>query len=94
MFWGSMSGKYSKGAGLFWEKEWKTITAESYCEHTFPVIWNYFYNSIDPHPGLKFQQDRGSGHKAAYTLAYMKDRGVVPVMHCPFSPDLSPIEAL
>jgi hypothetical protein len=24
----------------------------------------------------------------------MKDRGVVPVFHCPFSPDLSPIEAL
>jgi hypothetical protein len=94
MFWGCMSGKYGKGASVFWEKAWKTITAESYCEHTFPVIWNYFYNSQDPHPGLLFQQDGGPGHNAAYSLAYMADRGVVPVFHCPFSPDLNPIEAL
>jgi len=94
MFWGCMSGKYGKGASLFWEKAWKTITAESYCEHTFPVIWNYFYNSEDSHPGLLFQQDGGPGHNAAYTLAYMADRGVIPIFHCPFSPDLNPIEAL
>ena len=92
MFWGCMSGKYGKGPGLFWEKAWSTITKETYCEHTFPVIWNYLY--IDPHLGLLFQQDGGPGHNAAYTLAYMADRGVVPVFYCPFSPDLSPIEAL
>lgn len=43
---------------------------------------------------LRFQQDRGAGHKSAETLAWMADRGVIPVFHCPFSPDLSPIEAL
>ena len=94
MFWGCMSEKYGKGASLFWEKAWKIIIAETYCEHTFLVIWNYFYNSQDPHPGLLFQQDGGPGHNAAYTLAYMANRGVVPVFYCPFSPDLNPIEAL
>ncbi|KAH9204799.1 hypothetical protein DL95DRAFT_494496 [Leptodontidium sp. 2 PMI_412] len=43
---------------------------------------------------LKFQQDGGAGHDAKATLTYMADRGVVPIFHCPFSPDLSPIEAL
>ena len=43
---------------------------------------------------LRFQQDGRSGHNAAAMLIYMKDRGVVPIFHCPFSPDLSPIEAL
>lgn len=88
-----MSGKYGKGPGLFWEKAWKTITSQIYCEHTFPVIWNYLYGET-PHMDLQFQQDRGSGHKSAYTLAWMADRGVIPIFHCPFSPDLSPIEAL
>ena len=94
MFWGSMSGKYGKGPGLFWEKAWKTITSQTYCEHIFPVVWNYLYNSETPHMELRFQQDGGSGHNAAATLIYMKDRGVVPIFHCPFSPDLLPIEAL
>ena len=26
MFWGCISGLYGKGEGIFWEKEWKTIT--------------------------------------------------------------------
>ena len=43
---------------------------------------------------LKFQQDGGAGHNAAETLAYIAERGVIPVFHCPFSPDLSPIEGL
>jgi len=94
MFWGSISGKYGKGPNLFWEKAWKTINTESYCEHTFPVVWNYLYNSETPHMELRFQQDGRSGHNAAAMLIYMKDRGVVPIFHCPFSPDLSPIEAL
>ena len=89
-----MSGKYGKGPSLFWEKAWKTITSQTYCEHTFPVVWNYLYNSETPYMELRFQQDGGSGHNAAATLIYMKDRGVVLIFHCPFSPDLSPIEAL
>jgi hypothetical protein len=41
MFWGCISGRYGKGAGIFWEKEWGTITTKSYCEHTVPAILNY-----------------------------------------------------
>jgi hypothetical protein len=75
MFWGCISGKYGKGKGLFWEKEWKTITTQSYCEHTVPVIYTYLFH----HPGLSFQQDGGSGHNAVATLALLKSWGVVPI---------------
>jgi hypothetical protein len=50
MFWGYISGKYGKGRGLFWEKEWGTITTKSYGEHTVPAILNYLFN----YPGLSF----------------------------------------
>jgi len=50
MFWGYISGKYGKGVGLFWEKEWKTITTKTYYEHTVLVILNYLFN----YPGLSF----------------------------------------
>jgi ketohexokinase/beta-glucosidase len=90
MFWGCISGKYGKGPGLFWEKEWKTITKETYCEHTLPVFWKYLWN----HPGLQFQQDGGPGHTAKYSIAYMLERGIHPIFWPAFSPDLSPIETL
>jgi hypothetical protein len=50
MFWAYISGKYGKGIGLFWEKEWGTIIIKTYDEHTVPVILNYLFN----HPGLSF----------------------------------------
>ena len=88
MFWGCISGKYGKGRGLFWEKEWGTITTKSYCEHTVPVILNYLFN----HPGLSFQMDGGAGHNVAATLALLKSWNVIPIFWPPFSPDLSLIE--
>jgi hypothetical protein len=91
MWFGCISGKYGKGAGMFWEKKWGTITKESYCAHSVPVILGYMLQ----HPGLQFQQDGGSGHNAAYTLDYMlKYCGIVPIFWPPYSPDLSPIESL
>jgi hypothetical protein len=90
MFWACISGKYGKGIGLFWEKQWKTINAATYCEHTVPVILNYLWN----HPGLSFQQDGGPGHHAEATLAFMASRGLVPIFWPPFSLDLSPIESM
>ena len=68
MFWSYISGKYGKGRGLFWEKEWGTIITKSYGEHTVPAILNYLFN----HPGLSFQQNGGSGHKAEATLALLE----------------------
>jgi transposase len=88
MFWGCISGKYGKGRGLFWEKEWGTIITKSYGKHTVPAILNYLFN----HPGLSFQQDGGSGHKAEATLALLESWNVIPIFWPPFSPDLSPIK--
>ncbi|EPE35500.1 Homeo [Glarea lozoyensis ATCC 20868] len=34
MFWGSISGKYGRHRGLFWEKDWETINAGSYSGHS------------------------------------------------------------
>jgi transposase len=90
MFWGCISGRYGKGTGLFWEKEWGTITTESYCEHAVPAIYTYFFH----HPRLSFQQDGGSGHNTGPTLALLKSWNIIPIFWPPYSPDLSPIENL
>jgi hypothetical protein len=37
MFWGSFSGT-RKSPGIFWEKDWGKINAESYQQHIVPVI--------------------------------------------------------
>ena len=86
-----MSGNYGKGTGMFWEKKWRTITKESYCAHTVPIVLSYMLQ----HPGLQFQQDGGPGHNAEYSLNYMQRYcGIVPIFWPPFSPELSPIESL
>jgi hypothetical protein len=92
MFWGCISRKYGKGPGLFWEKDWGSITAKSYQEYTFPMVWNYIYRSGNS--GLEYQQDGGLGHNAKATIEYMADRGIVLIFWPAFSPDLSPIETL
>jgi len=38
MFWGSISGKYGRHRGLFWEKDWETINKGSYCGIIIPVV--------------------------------------------------------
>ena len=50
MFWGCFSGKYGKGPILFWEKEWSTITSESYCARTVPLIHGWMTQNL----GQKF----------------------------------------
>jgi hypothetical protein len=42
MFWGCFSGAAGKGPGIFWEKEWGTITSESYCQYIVPIIDGWF----------------------------------------------------
>ena len=66
------------------------ITKETYVEHTLPIVINYLWS----YPRLSFQQDGGPGHTAESTMAYLASWNIIPVFHCPFSPDLSPIEAL
>ena len=37
MFWGCFAGR-KKGPGIFWEKEWGTITAELYQAYIVPIV--------------------------------------------------------
>ena len=90
MFWGCISGKYGKGLGVFWEKEWGSITAESYSRYIVPRIAEY----LREHPGLIFQQDNAPGHKAVMTREAMDVYGFRPIWWPPNSPDLSPIESI
>lgn len=90
MFWGCISGRYGRGFGIFWEKEWKTINKESYSQRVVPPIVDYLHT----HPGLQFQQDGGPGHTAAFTMQVFQSYGLHPIFWPPFSPDLSPIEAI
>ena len=41
MFWGCISGLYGKGPGIFWEKNWGTITSDSYLQRIAPVVQDY-----------------------------------------------------
>jgi transposase len=70
MFWGGISGTWGKGPGLFWEKDWGTITSESYCRYVVPIIAHYTSRWR-----LILMQDNASGHVAKATLAEMERWG-------------------
>jgi len=89
MFWGGISGAWGKGPSLFWEKDWGTITAESYSRHIVPIAAQYTSRW-----GLIFMQDNASGHVAKATLAEMERWGLRPIFWPANSPDLNPIETL
>ena len=89
MFWACFSG-ISKGPCLFWEKEWKTINKESYCERIVPLVDGWL--RLNPH--LQFMQDGAPGHSAAYTREELSERGIQPIFWPAYSPDLNPIEAV
>jgi hypothetical protein len=63
MFWATISGKYGKGLGIFWEKSWGKIDRFSYSKRIIPPLHEY----LQSHPGLQFQQDNGPGNTAKYT---------------------------
>ena len=89
MFWGCFSG-ISKGPHLFWEKEWKSINKESYCERIVPLVDGW----LRMNPYLKFMQDGAPGHSAAYTQEQLLERNIRPIFWPAYSPDLNPIEAV
>lgn len=88
MFWGSISGLYGKGPGLFWEKDWGTITSASYCEHVLPIVEQYARGH------LYFMQDNAAAHGARATRAEIKRRGLHMIFWPALSPDLNPIETM
>jgi ketohexokinase/beta-glucosidase len=89
MFWGGISGAWGKGPGLFWEKDWGTITSESYCRHVIPIVAQYTSRWR-----LTFMQDNASGHLAKATLEEMARWGIRPIFWPANSPDLNPIETV
>jgi transposase len=93
MFWGSFNGSV-KGPALFWEKDWGSITSESYCQHVVPLIEGWIrLNERQDHPQrLFFMQDNAKAHYAAATRADLQERDIQVINWPPFSPDLNPIE--
>jgi hypothetical protein len=89
VFWGSFHGTV-KGPCLFWEKDWGTIGAETYCQHIVTLVDGW----IRMNPGLMFMQDNALGHAAASTVEDLRERGIIRVVWPPFSPDLNPIETV
>jgi transposase len=89
MFWACFSGS-QKGPSLFWEKEWRSINKEKYCERIIPLVHGW----MRMHPGLVFMHDGAPGHSAQFTRAELHERGINPMFWPAFSPDLNPIEAV
>jgi transposase len=91
MFWGCFSGS-GKGPGLFWEKGWGKINAESYQAHTVPVMDGWIRLRQREGEELILMQDGAPGHAASSTRQDLRDRGVKVILWPPYSPDLNPIE--
>lgn len=88
MFFGSFHGM-TKGPGFLWQrKEWGTIKAASYTEHTMPKIAGY----LAQHPGMIFMQDNAPPHTGKTTKKWMAENGIAPMVWPARSPDLNPIE--
>jgi hypothetical protein len=90
MFWGCFSRLAGKGPGIFWEKDWGSITADSYQQHIVPIVDAW----CRVHPGHIFMQDGASGHRAASTIQDFTERGIPLIQWPPYSPDLNPIETV
>jgi len=91
MFWGCFHCDI-KGPGIFWEKDWGSINAESYCAHTIPIIHGYIELCRRDEIYLKLMQDGAPGHAAADTATDLQERGIEVIFWPAFSPDLNPIE--
>jgi len=89
MFWGCFAGS-EKGPGVFWEKEWGTISSETYCERIIPIIHGWL--RLRPH--LSLMQDNAKGHSARATTHELLERGIIAIHWPAFSPDLNPIETV
>ncbi|XMA19887.1 hypothetical protein WAI453_012678 [Rhynchosporium graminicola] len=90
MFWGSISGKYGRHRGLFWEKDWETINEGSYSGIIVPVVQEI----LEQYPELLFQQDNAKGHSSKYTKSVLEAIGITPIFWPANSPDLNPIETI
>ena len=84
MFWGCFSG-LGKGPGIFWEKDWGKINADSYRAHTVPVIHGWVQLcKVELGEDLILMQDGAPGHAATETKEDLRERGII-VMDCHLS---------
>ena len=86
MFWGSFYGT-QKGPILIWDKNWGTLTSDSYCQHILPLI----QLEKQANPGLLLMQDGAPCHAARNTIRNLRAAEIEPIVWPPFSPDLNPI---
>lgn len=95
MFWGCFSGIAGKGPGIFWEKDWGTITSQSYRDHIVPIIDGWIRLTANKGYGSHiFMQDNATPHAAADTITDLQERGILRIVWPPYSPDLNPIESV
>lgn len=95
LFWGCFSG-YRKGPGLFWEKEWGSISGQTYNERIVPLISGWItLNTLEQQQQqqrLVLMHDNAPAHTGRDVLAEIQSRGITVVKWPPYSPDLNPIE--
>jgi hypothetical protein len=68
-----------------------SISAETYRQHTVPVIHGYIEFQRREGIHLRLMQDGAPGHSAADTKQELQERGIEVISWPPFSPDLNPI---
>ncbi|KAI0993403.1 hypothetical protein K3495_g14781 [Podosphaera aphanis] len=74
MFWGSFAG-IEEGPWLFWEKEWGSITSESYSQRLVPLI----DGMVTMRPWVSVMQDNAPSHSAAGTIEEFRERFITPI---------------
>ncbi|KAI1001578.1 hypothetical protein K3495_g6625 [Podosphaera aphanis] len=87
MFWGYFMGK-EEGLCLFWEKEWGSITSDSYCQRIVPLI----DGTVSMRPWISVMQDNAPPHVASKTIEESQERIITAIEWPPYSPDLNPIK--
>ncbi|KAI0997625.1 hypothetical protein K3495_g10559 [Podosphaera aphanis] len=87
MFWGSFAG-IEEGPCLFWEKEWGSITSETYPPRIVPLI----DGMVTMRQWVSVMQDNPPSHSAAGTIEEFRERFITPIDWPPYSRDLNPIE--
>ncbi|KAI0993467.1 hypothetical protein K3495_g14717, partial [Podosphaera aphanis] len=60
MIWGCIAGT-EQGASLFWEREWGTITSDTYSQRIVPLI----HGMVSMKPQLSVMQDNAPAHASA-----------------------------
>jgi transposase len=93
LFWGCFHGT-TKGPTLIWEKDWGTISGESYRQKIIPLIGGWITLRQREGEELILMQDSAPGHAAQETLDDLEERGILVIGWPAYSPDLNPIETV